>query len=597
MKLKRCLTTVLALALSAAAAFTVTACGPKVIPNNTEGKTPINISLYGGGHGTAYMDVLIENFLTAHPDYAAEYYIDYDEEKLHAGLIQDELEAGYGETQMYVMSHNDFVHFIYSDYLEDLSDVAAMRVDGADKPDIKGKMVRYEEWQSIYSRNGQGLYALPYADSMMGFVYDHDLFVESNWYEFASEAEDGAALAEQGITYTVNEDGHLLFQSATGTVNYEVGDRILSAGKDDKYGTYDDGQPQTVEDWDAMIRKIAATNGSKAFISSGQIGSYATHIVSAFFAQYSGMDAFNTYFTYDSNGEKVKLANGEEVEITLENGYRVNAMEGVYKAYEFLSKYFDTRKSDPLVSLHPAVTDGTKNHMDTQNLFLLGYQQSATNPQSAMLLEGAWWEYEARSMFKTLEGLDADRGYGKREYRYMLLPDLASLGGKADGKSAISCCESGAIIVPKDSNKERLQVTKEFLAYMASDEAINIFLTMTGSIMPYTYSLTDEEYAELTPFTKNMIELYSDEEHVDVVRPQIAALYSPISYAGGRDNTYFLPKINGIAIDQPFKAVRENSLDAIRDGLAAYHSQADWQGYIERAQEQGFFNESENTVS
>lgn len=577
--------------MSALMAFSAISCGPSVIPDPLDGKTSIKISLYGGGHGTEFMDVLIAKFMEAHPDYDAEYKISYKEEKLHAGLIQEELEAGYGEKQMYVMSQNDFVHFIYSDYLEDVSDVAARKVDGDDKPALKDKMTRYDEWQSIYSKYGQGLYAMPYAESVMGWVYDHDLFSDNGWYYFATAAEDGEALAEQGITYS-EKNGKLIFTSSTGKTNYQEGDKILTAGKDGKYGTYDDGQPQTITEWDAMIRKISAT-GTKAFISSGQIGSYAGQLVSALFAQYSGIDAFNQYFTYDTKGETVKLADGTEKAITIENGYEVYGMEGVYKAYEFLANYFDSRKSDGRISLHPAVEDGTQNHMDAQNLFLLGsYQKSDTNPQSAMLLEGAWWEYEARGMFKTLGDLDSAWGYGQREYRFMLFPYLGE--EQVSTKSAISCCESGAMIVPKDSNKDRLKVTKDFLAYLASDEAMNIFLTMTGSIMPYNYTLSAEEEAKLTPFTKNMIELYSDSENVEVVRPQIAALYSPISYAGGRNNSYFQPKINGVLLDQPFKIVRENSLDAIKTGLLNTRSASEWAGYLEKAKGQGFFNETAN---
>ena len=577
-----------AVALSALISLSAVSCGPRTINDPDSGKTTINISHYGGGHGTEYMDVLVANFMEDHPEYDAKYKIKITPEKLHSGLILEELEAGYGEKQMYIMSQNDFVHFIYSDYLEDLSDVAEMKVDGADKPALKDKMVRYEEWQSIYSKYGEGLYAMPYADSVMGWIYDHDMFVDKNWYYFANEKDDGAELRAQGITYT-EQNGKLIFQSSENKVNYAQGDKILTAGKDGKYGTYDDGQPQTVAEWDAMIAKISAT-GAKAFISSGQIGSYAVHLVSALFAQYSGLDLYNVYFNYDSKGESVKFADGTEEVITLENGYKVGGMEGLYKAYEFLANYFDSRRvGDSRISLHPVVEDGTKNHIDAQSQFLLGYDPTATNPQSAMLLDGAWWEYEARTMFNTLGALDSSRGYGQREYRYMLFPYI---DGQASEKSAISCCESGAMIVPKDKDKDRLKVTKEFLAYLASDEALNVFLTMTGSIMPYEYTLTAEEEEKLTPFTRNMIELYSDDENIEVVRPQIAQLYSPLSYAGGRDtNTYFLPRINGLAIDQPFKVVRENSLDVIKTGLANYYSAANWAAFIEKAKTQGFFND------
>ncbi len=556
-------------------------CGP--VGDDNSGKTKIHINMYAGGHGETYIDTLIANFMADHPDYNEKYVITHKAEKHTPSGILDDLQAGYGETQMYITAFNNFVHFIYQDLLEDLSDVMLMKPDGEDGDTVKDKMVDYTGWQKLYSKYGQGIYTVPYADSIMGFVYDHEMFENNNWYTFATEAADGAALTAQGITYQV-KNGKLIFKSSTDKVNYTDGDKILTKGKDGIYGTYDDGQPTNETEWDTMIRKISTS--TKAFISGGSVGSYSQLIISSLFAQIGGVDEWNTYFNYDSKGQKVKLSDGSEEVITLENGYKVQKMDSLYKAYEWLAKYFDTRKEDSLVSIHPALTDGVKLHTDAQNLFLLGYQNVATNPRSAMLLDGAWWEYEARSMFTTLGGLDSNRGYGKREYRFMLLPDIT---GQKNEKSVMSCCETGAIFIPKDSDPDRLKVTKEFLAYMLSDEAMNFFLTETGSIMPYKYNLTSADYAKMTPFTRNMIELYNDTEHVDILRPQIATLQEPISYAGGRSVTYFIPQISSINIDAPFKAVRENSLETIKKGLGDYYNATDWARYIADAKTQGFY--------
>lgn len=579
------ITRVLCGLMVSAIALSTAACGPTKVENDDNGKTTINISIYGGGHGTAYLETLINNFMAKHPDYDEKYTIKYAEEKLHEGLIQEELEAGYGETQMYISAHNNFVNFIYSDWLEDLSDVVAMKPDGESGKTIQEKTVRYDKWQSIYSNHGNGIYALPYADSIMGFVYDHDLFVNNGWYVFAGEA-DKDALTAQGITFT-ERGGKLYFESATSSVNYEQGDRILTAGKDGKYGTYDDGQPQNVTEWNTMISKISASK-SKAFISGGKVGSYAQHLISAYFAQYSGSEAFDTYFTYDSHGEKVKLFDGSETEITIDNGYLVNQMEGVYKAYEFFANYFDVRKkNDPLVSVHSVLPDTTKSHTDAQDRFLYGYLNTADNPQSAMLIEGAWWEYEARDTFAEIGEIDASRGFGKREYRFMLLPDFE---GQKNDKSVVSACESGAFIVPKDSNKDRLKVTKEFLAYMISDEAMNYFLTLTGSIMPYEYTLSEAELASLRPFTKNMIEMYTDSENIEIVRPQIANLYTPLGYAGGKPIDYFVTKgLNNS--DCPFISLGINDLSSIKTGLANLFQAKDWSRYVSDAKKQGFLND------
>lgn len=559
----------------------IAACGP-MSEDLVGDKTKIHINMYAGGHGETYIDTLIAGFMEEHPEYAEKYVITHKAEKHTPSGILDELQTGYGETQMYITAFNNFVHFIYQDLLADISDVMESKQDGVA---IKDKMVDYDGWQSLYSKYGEGVYAFPYADSIMGWVYDHQMFVENGWYNFATEGADGNALTAQGISYTVN-DGKLLFASATGKVNYSVGDRILTAGKDGKYGTYDDGQPQNETEWDNLIKKISQS-GTKAFISGGSVGSYSQLIISSLFAQIGGVAEWNTYFNYNSNGEKVKLSDGTEEVITLDNGYKVARMDSLYKAYEWLAKYFDTRKESNLVSIHPALTDTVKTHLDAQNLFLLGYQNVSANPRSAMLLDGAWWEYEARSMFKTLGDLEEGRGYGKREYRYMLLPNIE---GQKNDKSVMSCCETGAIIVPKDKDADRLQVTKEFLAYMASDRALNYFLTETGSIMPFKYNLTDADYAKMTPFTRNMIELYNDNENVDILRPQIATLKEPISYAGGRSTVYFIPNIGTINIDAPYKAVRDYDLSAIKAGLGDYYNATDWARYIADAKAQGFYS-------
>ncbi len=577
-----CLTLTFILAISFAG------CGPAVqIDPSNSGKTKINLSLYGGGHGTEYMDVFIDKFMELHPEYDEEYYIDYDEEKLHSGLIRAELEAGYGDTQMYVMAQNDFVDFIYTGYLADISDVKDMKPDGEGGKTIEQKMLRYPEWQSIYSKYGEGLYALPYADSVLGWVYDHQTFVDNGWYNFAT-VSDSQELTAQGITFVEHEtNGRLIFQSSSATTNYNQGDYILAKGKDGKFGTYDDGQPVNEEQFDAMITKITAS-GTKAFISSGQIGSYSNHIISGLVGQIGGIDAYNTYFTYDSKGQPITLVDGTSEVITLENGYKVYEMEAVYKAYEWLSKYFDSRKESSLVSLHPAVSDGTKNHIDTQNLYLLGYQASQTNPRSAILTEGAWWEYEARSMFKTLGEIDATRGYGKRDYRYLLYPDIE---GQVSEKSVLSACESGAIIVPKDNNADRLKVTKEFLAFFYSDWALNEFLTMTNSVMPVEYNMTDADRNKLTKFTRNVLEMYADTQNVEIVRPQVACLLSPLQYAGGRSIKYFATYIDSIESLDAYKQIREKSLTQIKNNLGAY-TQSEWNSFIATAKEQGFYQDA-----
>ena len=582
MNFKKLCKNAIMLGLAGTMTFSI-ACGPTMKPTD-DGKTKILVSLYAGGHGTAYFDQLIAAFMDKNPEYAEKYVIDYVAEKKHASLVEEELKENPGYKQMYIMAQNDIVSLAYQGLLEDVSDVVGAKYNG-ESVTLKDKMYSYNEWQSIYSVRGQGLYAMPYADSIGGWVYDHDMFVENNWYSFAGEA-DKSALTAQGISFT-DEEGKLYFTSSTKSTNYEQGDRILTAGKDGKYGTYDDGQPITEAEFDAMVKKISLT--AKPFISSGQIGSYAQYIISALVGMYGGVDQWNTYFTYDSKGVEYEMVDGTKEAITIENGYKVNGFASIYKAYEFIEKYFDSSETAKAKYTHPVTSDGSVNHQDTQSLFLLGYKDEQTNPMSAMLLEGAWWEYEARATFTALGKVDADRGYGKREYRYMLYPNLE---GQVNDKTVFSAGESGVMIVAKDENKERLQVTKDFLGYMASDEAVKIFTKVTGCPMPYNVEFTDEDKKDLTPFARNMTELYYDSENIDIVRPNFAMLWSPLQYTSDRGSfDYFVPKINGVTQAQPYKTVRTYTLDQIKTGLPQFFNATDWASWIKQAQDEGFYQD------
>lgn len=581
MKISKICTKTIWLMMAGAMAVSVAACGPNVKKDPNAGKTKILISFYAGGHGTDYFDKLIEDFMAKNPEYDANYAIDYVPEKKPSSTIEDECKAGI-QKQMYIMAQNDVVSLAYQGFLEDVSDVAASKVNG-ESVAVQDKMFRWNEWKNIYNVRGEGLYAMPYADSIGGWIYDHDMFLENNWYNFATSA-DKEALTAQGITYT-EEMGKLYFTSCTEKTNYEEGDRILTAGKDGKYGTYDDGQPITEKEFDDMVKKISLT--AKPFIASGKVGSYAQWIISALVGQYGGVDLWDSYFTYDSNGKEYEFTDGTKGAITVKEGYKVGGLKAIYQAYEWVAKYFNATNAEKYT--HFATSSGTATHLDTQSYYLLGYKDVETNPMSAMLLEGAWWEYESRTTFEALGKIDKSRGYGARDYRYMLLPDLE---GQVNEKSVFTTAESGAMIVTKDSNKERLEVTKAFLGYMASDEAVKVFTTYTGCPMPYDVEFTDADYAKMTPFAKNMAELYYDTENIDLVRPNFATLWSPLAYTSDRGvYDYFLPVINSIKKTEPFKTVRENSLSAIKKGLADFYTKSNWDKWLSQSQKQGFYTD------
>ena len=168
----------------------------------------------------------------------------------------------------------------------------------------------------------------------------------------------------------------------------------------------------------------------------------------------------------------------------------------------------------------------------------------------------------------------------------MLLPELE--GQKSD-KTCFTSCETGTMLIGKDENKARLQCTKDFMAYLLKDENLSYFTGVTGSLMLYDYEISTQDYAKLTPFGKNVIEIYDDKENIDIYRPRLSCILSPMSYASERGSTDIMkPKFNGVVGGSAIDIVKNYNLSAIRTGLLGFYTQSKWQGYIDKVRENGY---------
>ena len=125
------------------------------------------------------------------------------------------------------------------------------------------------------------------------------------------------------------------------------------------------------------------------------------------------------------------------------------------------------------------------------------------------------------------ESGEEDRGYGKREYRFMLLPNFS---GQKSTKSIISTNDHSNIFIKAQDNEKKVQGAKEFLAYTLSDEALRLCTKMTGAIRPFNYEMSESDLSELTPFVRNVWQMYNDEKNVQVIRPILYNNETPLNY-------------------------------------------------------------------
>ena len=506
-------------------------------------KTQIFVSLFSGGFGNEWLQNAADAYNAASDEFEV---ILGDPNKDSYSQISASITSGTSRYDIYFNSTSDFIDLARQGYLEPLNDVLDMKPDGENGLTIRQKIKDSQTFIDAYSYEENGVtntYALPFTDAMQGFVFDYELL----------------------------RDKHLLLEDPS----TESG---LTVGRDGIEGTYDDGQPETLAEWDEMIQNIAGA-GITPFIFTGKYTDYLVSMLEAMWAQYDGMKNYEISFSFE--GTYKSPSTDVETPITPATGYLTYpTLEGRKVALEFMETYIANNNY-----VHPSGKNGDADYATAQFNFITGYKGIPENPQSAMLYEGVWWENEAKSKFDALASAgDEEMAYGNHEYRYMLFPMLDDgLGANGDGTGSIMpISESANVFIKKQSDPDKLRGAKEFLAYTCSDAVLKDFTLCSGGMRPYNYTLGETELAKLTKFQRNAYAIYTDTENVTLIRPNIMKYKSPLNYFISPAANRWGAEINDITYGEAYQGLKRSEIDANTyfDAIVAMTSQEKWENEI-----------------
>lgn len=563
-----------------AVAMALTTCGG-VMTGCTGGagskKNEIIVEPFSGsGFGIQWLKDLAKDWMAENPDYTVRVK---ENSTYLSGTQLAQIEAGTTSTDVYFGGYPNYSSGFYKGYFEDLTDMLTMKPDGEGGLTVQEKIVNFENWQKVAGKvsydeatgefSHSGCYMLPHSTTLSGLVYDHDEFLKNGWLTYAENtAEVKAALTAQGIAFEEAGSG-LLFKSATGLVNYEEGDDILTAGKDGKYGTYDDGQPQTMAEFDEMVKAIVAKN-KIPFVYSTE-DEYVTELANAYVVQYAGMDAYDALTAFDSNGKEITLQDGSSVVIDWNNGYLAQSMDGIDDAVSFI--YNNFLKNSNYFTTGNGV-------QDAQDKFIAG--GIGTSDYVAMIMEGNWFELEASETLKAAAKRNPQKGYGKVDYRMMLMPDIEGQKG-IDGNghgTVFPAVEAGAIAIRTQKYPEKLEAIKSFVLYTLTDKALSETTKDTGLVRGYKYDLTAEQFAAMTPYQKTCYQIYQDTENIKVITPTTDMLRAPFPYAaiGYTSDVGMLPCRGVQSILNSLKSGK--SVADVVEGIATNYNEGKWNGFL-----------------
>lgn len=513
----------LTLVMSAVCALGLATCNPgdggnNINPEIDTTKTQLYIGIYDGGYGTAWAREVATDFEAYYANTSFEegktgvqVMFDPQKTRFDYGTLIPNLQTGIETSDVYLTAASNYYRFVLDGVCEDISDIMKENIYN-EKGDYPAE--GEEATRSIFSKMD------PYYQT----AYE---WKDGKFYGFPFE--DGV----QGLIYDAD-----LFKQR----NWE--------------------EPETMEDFYELLDRMV-TAKITPFTWTGANDFYFTCLPTAIVAQYEGIAGANQNLFY--NGEF------EGTPITEENGYLLAGQQGKLEALKFLRKI----TSDTQYYSADAFK-GSQSHLLAQSEFIGSVKaaQAGSTRRIAMLLDGDWWENEARKSFDQMSsGNNAQYAYGKRDFRFLPMPRIE---GQKSEKRVLYSFSNGTIgFVNKSSGKKEL--AKLWVKWMHQNSQLAKFTTVSGGVRPFDYTLTDEGKASMTKFAQSYWDVRHDPD-VEIFRTANTSDYNrfadmPMSI--GNIST----KIGNETYSNPMRVFKNNptlTAEQYFEGSKAYYNAADW---------------------
>ncbi len=475
-----------ALCLSAAG---LTGCNKEADPSDT--MSILNIHVYNGGLGRDWLDAVAADFMDTFKDVSFEegktgVYIEVTADKqLESATL---MATGADRNDIFYTADHDLYDYINLNVPMDITDIVTEPVYDADgnltlnatgdgwatqTTSLYDRMLPY--FQDAYNvaekypdaaHDGRLFYGVPFEDSISGFVLDYDLY------------------AELVTRYRLEMTGY-------------------------KYSGDEVAMPGTWDEFFALLDQIRTSNNQEYSSFIYAMDYYTSPIQTAILADVEGdafMEMLNRYEgSYDFGEGEVTLGSTNMYEILKADGYR--------KAVEVGVKLFSSTQSG-VNHYDQQIMQGV-SFGGAQQSFVMSKASTSGKQRILSILEGDWWENEARASFNSMGNLNPADGYGQRNFRMMPIPHFTAeevaagkpykFGGFSSGYPAVV----NRLTVEGDPVKEKL--VRLWLQFQHSRESLKTFTTHSGSSLAYDYDLTEAELAELTPFARSIVEVHQQD--------------------------------------------------------------------------------------
>lgn len=295
------------------------------------------------------------------------------------------------------------------------------------------------------------------------------------------------------------EDGRTVRESMTGSAadSVRVGDKVYAIpeytsitgfvynkGLFEQYGWK---IPNTTKELEELCKKIIAdTNGAVNPITwCLDADGYLYFATENWISQSAGLERMQKFYQYESKDI-----------YALEDSNPGSLYSAKKNAIENLKKFF-------LPSSEYVYDDSSTEHfMNAQRKILSG--------ECAMMVNGSWFENE---MYMDMQ----QPAYKNAKIGLFAVPEMTDdngetirMAGNNDTKRTLTASYGSFYFIPTAAGNK--QGAKDFLVYLSSKEACELYTQYANAIRPfdYDYSTTSELYGKVSEFGKSVLQISSD---------------------------------------------------------------------------------------
>lgn len=542
-------------------------CGQRQSYDST--KTQLFVATYDGGYKSEWIDKVAERFEAAYADYqignrtGVEIIVERTTD-FGNSLFQN---WGAASSEIYFTESVNYYDFVNAGRFLDLTDIITEDIPGEGRSIYSKFNDQQKEYYAAEGTDGEDhFYGIPFASGFAGLVYDIDLFYTKGLYLVReSDTDSSLSGADKYIRNTQKDaNGNYYTEVQESDITYRrttAGD-YLSKGPDGVYGTYDDGLPSTYSDFFELCEYMSIEKNVTPFAWSGKAQSgYFTWLLAELAADYEGAEQMKNYFDFSGTATNLieVLPDGtvtplEDANLD-ESPLEIYKSAGRYYAYDFVNRMFagDSQFIDR------DSTGSTVDQYGAQRYYLEANSQGSSKRNIAFLLDGIWWQNEASDAFARLGSLNAEDSKENRQFGFLPLPkqDDAELGG-----ATLLDTHNTLGFVRSDIQAHKIDLAKAFMQFCFTDVSNKEFTLTTGVQRPLDYNLTETEMSQLSPFERNVWEMFHNADN-SVVYPYSKSEFYLNNAPNVMVNNIFYTRINGTNYINVLEPLRETNASVV----------------------------------